>query len=264
MTPANSPQSRYAMPEWLYDQLVAAGWSLLAGGPLFVLHMITLDYEHPMHGMVLSFSVSMTLSDIFRLHPISLSLWLAMVYVSVLAIRYAFRRQAQMLAMHDLLTHSQTQALTDGLTGVWNRRGLDQTLEKTIEHAKLVGKPFSIIMADVDGLKQYNELHGHLASDDALRLIAQTIAIQLRSVDAVARFGGDEFVMVCPGLGQNGIDMLITRLNSALVTAPLSVSFGSAIYPADGCTSQLLIKTADRHLYQAKAKYYQREEEHED
>jgi diguanylate cyclase (GGDEF)-like protein len=143
---------------------------------------------------------------------------------------------------------------------VWNRRGLDQILEKTIEHAKGMEKPFSIIMADVDGLKQYNDMHGHLAADDALRHIAQTIAIKLRSEDAIARFGGDEFVIVCPGLGKNGIDILITRLNAALVTAPLTVSFGSAIYPSDGCTSELLVKSADRQLYQAKAKHYYREE----
>ena len=257
-------QPRFIKPEWLYDQLVAASWSLLVGAPLFVVHMLTLNYEHYMHGMVLSFSTSMTLSDIFRLHPLSLSLWLAMVYISVLAIRYAFRRQAQMLAISDLLSHSQTQALTDGLTGVWNRRGLDQILEETIEHAERVEKPFSIIMADVDGLKQYNDLHGHLASDEALQLIAKTIALQLRSADAVARFGGDEFVIVCPDLGQNGIDMLITRFNAALVTAPLTVSFGSAIYPSDGCTSQLLIETADRQLYQAKKKHYHREEKNDD
>lgn len=250
--------------EWFYDQLVAASWSLLVGAPLFVLHMITLDYEHQMHGMILSFSISMTLSDIFRLHPLSLSLWLLMVYISVLAIRYAFRRQAQMVVMRDLLTHSRTQALTDGLTGVWNRRGLDQILEKTIEVAKLEENPFSIIMADVDGFKQYNDLHGHLAGDDVLRLIAQTIAIQLRSADAVARFGGDEFVIVCPGLGQTRIDILITRLNAALITAPLTVSFGSATYPSDGCASQLLIKTADRQLYQAKEKHYYREEKKDD
>lgn len=247
--------------EWFYDQLAAASWSLLIGLPLFTLHMLTLNYEHYMHGMKMSFSVAMTLDDIFRLHPVSLGLWLAMVYISVLAIRYAFRRQAQMLVMRDLLMQSQTQAFTDGLTGVWNRRGLDQILEKTIERAKRTEKPFSVIMADVDGLKQYNDVHGHLAADDALRHIAQTIAIKLRSEDAIARFGGDEFVIVCPGLGKNEIHMLISRLNAALLTAPLTASFGSAIYPSDGCTSQLLVKAADRQLYQAKAKHYHREED---
>jgi diguanylate cyclase (GGDEF)-like protein len=257
----NFLQRYFSKSEWLYDQLVAVSWSLLAGVPLFVLHMIMEDYEHKIHCLALT---SMTLPEIFRLHPLSLSLWLAMIYASVLAFRYAFRRQAQVLRMRDLLAHSQTQALTDGLTGVWNRRGLDQIVEKTIEHAKQTGKTFSIIMADVDELKQYNDVHGHPAADDALRLIAQTIAAQLRSMDAVARFGGDEFVIVCPGLGQNGIDMLITRLNAALITAPLTVSFGSAIYPSDGYTSQLLVETADRQLYQAKAKHYHREEEKDD
>jgi diguanylate cyclase (GGDEF)-like protein len=254
----DSNQPRFTMPEWLYDQLVAVGFSLLVGAPLFVLHIIMEDYEHKIHCLALS---SMTLPEIFRLHPMSLSLWLAMIYTSVLAFRYAFRRQAQMLKMRDQLSHSQTQALTDGLTGVWNRRGLDQILEKTIERAQRDQKDFSVIMADVDGLKKYNDSHGHLAADDVLRLVARTIAAQLRSIDSVARFGGDEFVIVCPGLGQNGIDMLVARLNAALMTAPLTVSFGSAIYPTDGRTSHLLVETADKQLYEAKAKHYSRKEE---
>lgn len=260
----NSSRRYFNKSEWLYDQLTAVGWSLLVGAPLFILHMITLDYEHRMYRQVPGFSIPMTLSDVFRLHPLSLSMWLATIYISVLAIRYAFRRQMQMLEMRDLLTHSQTQALTDGLTGIWNRRGFDQIIEKTIEHAQREEKTFSLIMADVDGLKQYNDSYGHLAADDALRLIAQTIAAQLRSVDSVARFGGDEFVIVCPGLEKKGIDMLTIRLNTALKTTPLTASFGAATYPSDGCTSQLLIKTADDQLYQAKAKHYHREEEKDD
>jgi diguanylate cyclase (GGDEF)-like protein len=157
----------------------------------------------------------------------------------------------------NLLTRSQTQALTDGLTGVWNRRGFDQLLQVELKRAKLLTQPFSVIMADVNGLKQFNDTSGHLAADDALRTIAQILANQMRSVDTVGRFGGDEFAIVCSGLGQEGVIALIVRLKSALASAPLSLSLGSATYPSDGETSLALLEIADKRLYQEKSQYHQ-------
>lgn len=160
--------------------------------------------------------------------------------------------------MRDLLARSRTQALTDGLTGIWNRRGFDQLIQTELERAKHFKQPFSVIMADVDGFKQYDDTNGHLAAYEALRTIAQTLATQMRSMDAVARFGGDEFVILCPGLGQEGVNALIARLKTALASAPLSLSLGSATYTSDGETSQALLQMADKRLYQAKSQYYQR------
>lgn len=259
-----SIRSRFAWSEWSYDLLIAVLWALLAGMPLFVLQNMTLDYEHYLHGMAMSFSLAMSLSDVFQLHPISLSLWLAAVFITVLAIRRAFRRQTQMQVMRDLLARSRTQALTDGLTGIWNRRGFDQLIQTELERAKHFKQPFSVIMADVDGLKQYNDTNGHQAADEALRTIAQTLATQMRSVDAVARFGGDEFAILCSGLGQEGVNALIARLKTALASAPLSLSLGSATYPSDGETSQALLEIADKCLYQVKSQYHQRHQEDED
>jgi diguanylate cyclase (GGDEF)-like protein len=257
MTSPTSIKIRYTWPEWLYDLLIGALLALLVGMPLFVLQNMTLLYEHERSSMGTSFSLTTALSDAIQFHPIALSLWLAVVFITILAIRRSFRRQAQMLIMQDLLTRSQTQALTDGLTGVWNRRGFDQLLQVELKRAKLLTQPFSVIMADVNGLKQFNDTSGHLAADDALRTIAQIIANQMRSVDTVARFGGDEFAIVCSGLGQEGVIALIVRLKSALASAPLSLSLGSATYPSDGETSLVLLEIADKRLYQEKSQYHQ-------
>jgi diguanylate cyclase (GGDEF)-like protein len=244
MTSPTSIKTRFARSEWLYDLLIGALLALLVGMPLFVLQNMTLLYEHNRSAMDTSFSLTTALSDAIQFHPITLSLWLVGVFITILAIRRSFRRQAQMLIMQDLLTRSQTQALTDGLTGVWNRRGFDQLLQVELKRAKLLTQPFSVIMADVNG-------------DDALRTIAQILANQMRSVDTVGRFGGDEFAIVCSGLGQEGVIALIVRLKSALASAPLSLSLGSATYPSDGETSLALLEIADKRLYQEKSQYHQ-------
>ena len=259
-----SIRSRFARSEWLYDLLIGVLWALLAGMPLFVLQNMTLLYEHSLRGMATSFSLPMALSDAIQFHPISLSLWLVAGFITVLAIRRAFRRQTQMLVMRDLLARSRTQALTDGLTGIWNRRGFDQLMQAELERTKLLKQPFSVIMADVNGLKHFNDTNGHLTADDALRTIAQILANQMRSADAVARFGSDEFVILCSELGQEGVNALIARLKTALASAPLSLSLGSATYPLDGETSQALLEIADKHMYQAKSQYHQRHQEDED
>ena len=264
MTNPVSIRPRFAWAEWLYDLLIAALWDLLVGMPLFVLQYTTLLFEHYLSGEATSYSLTTALSDAIQFHPISLSLWLAAVFITVLTIRRALRRQTQMLVIQDSLARSRTQAQTDGLTGVWNRRGFDQLMQAELERAKHFKQPFSVIMMDVDGLKQFNDTKGHLAADDVLRTIAQTLAKQMRSADAVARFGGDEFSIICSGLGQEGVNVLIARLKAALASAPLSLSLGSATHPSDGETSQALIEIADKRMYQAKSQYHQRHQEDED
>ena len=111
-------------------------------------------------------------------------------------------------------------------------------------------------MADIDGFKQYNDTYGHLAGDEALRLVAQIMAQQLRNHDSETRYGGDEFVIICPELNDTGAVTLVARLEKALVAAPLMVSFGIATFPKDGETPQALLEAADLRLYEVKAVHH--------
>lgn len=244
-----------ARRELLNDLGNAILWAVVVGIPLFTMHMVMLDFEHSLH-MPVQFSFGMSLSSMFTTHPLSLALWVVTVFIAAFSLRRAFRRQAQMIAMRSTLLHSQTQALTDELTGVWNRRGMETLLKDNLQQAKSSNRPLTILMADIDGLKQYNDTYGHIAADDALRLIAQIMAQQVRNHDSVTRYGGDEFVILCPELNETGATTLVARLEKALVVAPLMVSVGIATFPKDGKTTQALLETADQRLYEVKAAHH--------
>lgn len=153
-------------------------------------------------------------------------------------------------------------AITDGLTGLYNRRGLDQLLAEEMRRAKQNGKPLSLIIGDIDHFKSFNDTHGHQAGDDALRSVGQTLAENLRDVDKACRFGGEEFVAILPGCGAQDARQTAERLRSAVEAkvfpidgAPsvqVTISLGVATSPDDGDTIDTLLKSADSALYQAK------------
>lgn len=252
---ANASKPASARQEWMSDLVNAILWAVVVSIPLFTLHMVMLDFEHSRH-MPVQFSFGMSLSSMFTTHPLSLTLWVVTIFIAAFSLRRAFRRQEQMIAMRSTLLRTQTQALTDDLTGVWNRRGMETLLKNQLQQAKLSTRPLTILMADIDGLKQYNDTCGHIAADDALRLIAQVMAQQVRNHDSVTRFGGDEFVILCPELNETGATTLVARLEKALVVASLMASFGIATFPKDGKTTQALLETADRRLYEVKAAHH--------
>jgi diguanylate cyclase (GGDEF)-like protein len=228
-------------------------WAIVLGFPTFILHMTLLDYEHFLHRAQLSFSVSESLAEIIPHHRTSLILWLSAACITVFAVRRMIRHQNQLVLMRERLTVSQTRALTDGLTGVWNRRGFDSILRSALMAAHQSEQPVSLILADVDGLKKHNDTHGHPAADEALRIIARTLASCVRSADAVARYGGDEFAIVCPALNREGSILLVERLQKALLSAPLTLSFGIATFPMDASDARSLIKVADSKMYEVKS-----------
>ncbi|MDH6268669.1 diguanylate cyclase (GGDEF)-like protein [Rhizobium sp. SG_E_25_P2] len=148
----------------------------------------------------------------------------------------------------------------DTLTGVKNRGRLEEVGPGLIQHHMETSAALSLLIADVDHFKQINDRFGHLQGDAVLRAIAEALKSGLRNdVDQLFRFGGEEFLILMPGIGHDAALRAAERLRlrvEAQVTAggaPVSVSIGVASAPAGGDTLRALIDTADQGLYRAKA-----------
>ena len=118
-------------------------------------------------------------------------------------------------ALTDSLKHS---AAEDPLTGVANKRGLEEGLQSHWRRALAEGSPLSVLMIDIDHFKEYNDTHGHLAGDRCLVAVAQTLSRGCRSGDLIGRFGGDEFAVVLPGMDGSAAAALADRLVAAIGT----------------------------------------------
>jgi diguanylate cyclase (GGDEF)-like protein len=151
-------------------------------------------------------------------------------------------------------------ALTDPLTGLFNRRQMNQRLLEEASRFRRLGKDFSVILADIDRFKDINDRHGHDTGDRVLARVALLFTEALRGGDAVARWGGEEFLVLLPGTHLRDAEEVAQRLRSAVesrlsdlegLTAPLTVTFGVAAYAPfaslDGC-----LKAADEALYRGK------------
>jgi len=151
-----------------------------------------------------------------------------------------------------LIERLAATARTDPLTGLKNRRAFEQALQQRL--AAESPDPFSVIMLDVDGLKQVNDARGHAAGDAVLRRVAAVLTAHLREADVVTRWGGDEFVLLMPGMDKVGAVSLARRLSATLKdpddpAGAISVSIGTASFPADGGTADSLLASADRSMY---------------
>ena len=149
----------------------------------------------------------------------------------------------------------------DGLTGLLNRRALEELLAAQVQRSRRNGERFCVLMLDVDHFKRINDRYGHAVGDAALRHLADLLGGRLRKIDHVARFGGEEFLVLLPGLVQTDALLVAERLRQLIAQAPLlhagkaipmSVSVGIAEWggPLED-TSRLLVR-ADAALYQAK------------
>jgi len=115
----------------------------------------------------------------------------------------------------------ELDAATDALTGHWNRRALDNVLDQQLERCASSGKPFSILMIDIDFFKNINDEFGHMVGDDVLRAFAQRLREFLRSADFCARFGGEEFVVVLPDTSLATAMEVGERIRAGIAQAPL-------------------------------------------
>lgn len=160
-----------------------------------------------------------------------------------------------------LQTALQDLAVRDSLTGLYNRRYLDETLEREVSRARREGAPLSLVMLDIDYFKQVNDTHGHQVGDEALRMLAATLLANVRAEDVACRYGGEEFLILLPSMPLDAAIQraqawreAVERLAVPAGGAPVcfTVSLGVAAFPEHGKTPDELTRCADRALYRSK------------
>jgi diguanylate cyclase (GGDEF)-like protein len=161
-------------------------------------------------------------------------------------------------AANQQLRHLATH---DALTGLPNRVLLDDRLQQAIAHADRDGRPFALLVCDLDRFKLINDSLGHRAGDELLQEVARRLLTVVRAADTVARFGGDEFVLIgtsvgdaedAAGLAARVVDALQAPVRIATIDIHASPSIGIAMYPDDGASMQALLAHADAAMYSAK------------
>jgi diguanylate cyclase (GGDEF)-like protein len=148
-------------------------------------------------------------------------------------------------------------SVTDALTGLYNRRHLMGTLANEVQRSRRLRRTFSVLLADVDHFKQYNDTHGHLGGDAVLVKMAEILRQTTRGVDSVARYGGEEFVVMLIEAPIATAAAVGERLRARVAAEEfgagrVTVSVGAAEYPTHGETPEELIASADAAMYQAK------------
>lgn len=149
-------------------------------------------------------------------------------------------------------------AVTDSLTGLGNYRRILDVLRTEIERSGRTGRPFAVLLLDVDGLKDINDRYGHLAGSRALCQVGKVLRSFCRAIDTAARYGGDEFAVIFPETNASAAALVASRIRERIATdatqPTLSASIGVAVYPHDGETIEGLLQKADYEMYAMKSR----------
>ena len=156
----------------------------------------------------------------------------------------------------------QQQSVRDPLTGLYNRRYMEESLAKEVQKAQRLGHSLGLLMVDLDHFKQVNDHHGHDAGDTVLRELSKVFLRHIRAGDIVCRFGGEEFTILLPDASTETVSKRAEQIRAAAretrfpfgfrTLAPVTLSLGVALFPDHGRTSEELLQAADTAMYRAK------------
>src|SRR5262245_17057350 len=172
------------------------------------------------------------------------------------------RLQEGIEGIRALQTKLEELAIRDPLTGLYNRRYLDDALERELQRAQRQGYPVSVLVIDIDHFKQLNDIHGHQAGDEVLTALARELHQRVRTDDLACRWGGEEFVLVLPTMSIEAAAERADALRLAFAASAVryrdmnlnaTISVGAAAYPDHGLSVRDLLGAADNALYRAKS-----------
>ncbi len=168
-------------------------------------------------------------------------------------------------AVDNVLLHQEAQRLsiTDGLTGLWNYRYAIVALAREVERASRFDRPLAVLMLDLDRFKRVNDRYGHQRGDAVLIEVAERVRTVVREVDILARYGGEELILIAPETDAAGAETLASKVRDVVRAHPvggpdeepvlMTTSVGVAVQPLHGDTARTLLRAADAALYEAKA-----------
>ena len=201
-------------------------------------------------------------ADDYLAKPIDARELEARIFAALRAQTARFELKKRNLQLEEMLHHAETLAITDSLTGLFNRRRFSDVARRELAVTRRYKNPLSCVMIDLDHFKKINDVHGHAVGDDVLRRVAHVLGENVREVDVVARYGGEEFVLLLPHTSKENAVVVAERVRGQIkgleleydsVKVVLSASFGVADdKDAPSGKWEELVRAADIALYRAK------------